>query len=152
PPGAVRVASRLLAAHDFDPLSDRDLLGRFTSGDEGAFAALLRRHSDMVLGVARRVLRDSQEAEDVAQATFLVLARKARSPLWGRSVANWLHVVAHRLALKACAALRRRPSAPAPNRVAHDLLDEISARELCSVVDEELTRLPDRYRAPVVLC
>ena len=71
--------------------SDRDLLRRFSAGrDEGAFAALLDRHGPLVLRVARRVLGNEADAEDVFQATFLVLARKAGDVAWRDSVATWV--------------------------------------------------------------
>src|SRR5262249_51282071 len=90
--------------------SDAECLGRFAHcQDEAAFATLVRRHGPMVLGVCRRVLHDHHAAEDVFQATFLVLARKARSISKHGSVASWLHGVAHRLALKSKAdAIRRQ--------------------------------------------
>jgi len=91
-------------------LSDRDLLERFANcREEAAFAALVRRHGPLVLHVCRRLLRQEQDAEDVFQAAFFVLAKKAKSVRWHGSVAPWLHAVAHRLALKARSeAVRRR--------------------------------------------
>src|SRR3712207_3694597 len=78
-----------------DGLSDRELLARFAAGrDEAAFAALLRRHGPMVLRVGRRVLLNGHDAEDVFQATFLALARRAGSRGWQESIANWLYLVA----------------------------------------------------------
>src|SRR5436190_6566697 len=88
--------------------SDRQLLQRFTGArDEAAFAALVRRHGPMVLGVCRRVLRDPHEAEDAFQAAFVVLIQKAPSVAPAERVGNWLHGVAYRTAL-AARALRRR--------------------------------------------
>ncbi len=134
--------------------SDRDLLRRFSAQqDEQAFAALLERHGPLVLRVARRVLGNEADAEDVFQATFLVLARKAASVAWRDSVANWLYGVAHRLALnaKASAGRRRRHEAGAPPRAAAPA-DEITLREAQAILHEELARLPTRYRAPLVHC
>ncbi|HZY85561.1 MAG TPA: sigma-70 family RNA polymerase sigma factor, partial [Gemmataceae bacterium] len=134
--------------------SDRDLLRRFSARrDEAAFAALLERHGPLVLRVARRVLGNEADAEDVFQATFLVLARKAAAVAWRDSVATWLYGVAHRLALNARAAAerRRRHEAVAPPRAAAPA-DEITLREAQAVLHEELARLPARYRAPLVHC
>src|SRR5260370_25497190 len=83
-------------------LSDRELLRRFaTQQDQTAFTILVRRHGPMVLRVAQSILHQLQDAEDVFQATFLILARKSASRRWKESVAQWLHRVAYHLALKA---------------------------------------------------
>jgi RNA polymerase sigma factor (sigma-70 family) len=137
--------------------TDRQLLQRFAAGrDEAAFAALVRRHGPMVLGVCRRLLGNAADADDAFQATFLVLARKAASPRWHDSVGGWLHQVARRVAREARErAARRRsreravaalPDVPAPEAAA------AAARELGAALDEELERLPDRYRGPLLLC
>src|SRR5439155_1694579 len=89
--------------------SDRELLRRFRdSQDQAAFAALVRRHGPLVLGVCRRFLQNLQDAEDACQATFLVLARKAGSNRWQPSVANWLYVTARKVARNARVAAERR--------------------------------------------
>src|SRR6478752_900210 len=84
------------------PPTDRDLIRRFAADrDEAAFEALFRRHGPMVLAAARRVLGNAHDAEDVCQATFLLLAKKAGTEKWRPSVAPWLHRTAHLMALKA---------------------------------------------------
>lgn len=138
-----------------DNLSDRQLLERFALGqEEHAFTVLVRRHGPLVLGVCRRILGQAEDAEDAFQATFLVLARKAGRVRWRESASNWLYEVAHRVALKAKTERTRRlmqereaMNVPKPLPV-----PESACRELCSVLDEELKRLPERFRAPFLLC
>jgi RNA polymerase sigma factor (sigma-70 family) len=141
------------------PASDDELLARFVrQRDEGAFAELVRRHGPMVLGVCRRILRDADAAEDACQAAFLVLFRKAASLRSGTSLGAWLHGVARRLALQCLRAERRRRCREAkgtpPGHALEqpDPLDEVSARELLRALDEELERLAERYRLPLILC
>src|SRR5262249_6349111 len=133
---------------------DDELLRRFARArDEAAFAELVRRHGTLVLGVARRVLGEHHAAEDVLQASFLLLARKAWRVRWRRSVAPWLHATAYRLAGEA-----RRPRAPQPVlqsiEVASDAGPErpLLWEEVRSAIDEELSRLSTPLRTPLVLC
>jgi RNA polymerase sigma factor (sigma-70 family) len=134
-------------------LSDEHLLERFVrSQDQAAFAALVQRHGPMVLGVCRRLLHDAHEAEDAFQATFLVLVHKAGSISTPESLGPWLHGVAYRTAARARQAARHR----AREREATAMPDgdpavELVWRELCQVLDEELGRLAQKYRAPLVL-
>jgi RNA polymerase sigma factor (sigma-70 family) len=151
----VRHVRRLVGAAPGRDTTDRELLRRFAAHhDEAAFEALLLRHGPMVLRVCRRVLPNAADAEDVFQATFLVLARKAPSEFWHDSVANWLYGVAQRLAHKARESAVRRSAREARHAVrsAADPLEEITGRELLGALDEELLRLPDKYREPLVLC
>src|SRR5437763_200444 len=98
----LRHIRELVHADGTGNLSDPELLARFTSsGDEAAFTALVRRHGGMVLGVCRRVLGNHADAEDAFQATFLVLANKARAIARHQSLPGWLYQVAYRVALKA---------------------------------------------------
>jgi RNA polymerase sigma factor (sigma-70 family) len=136
-------------------LKDRQLLERFArQHDEDAFAELVRRHGPLVHGVCRRVLGHDQDAEDSFQATFLVLARKAGSVRWQDSVHGWLYGVAHQMAKKAKRArLRRRVREIEARRASHPSPSPHAAmRELSAVLDEELRRLPARYREPLLLC
>jgi RNA polymerase sigma factor (sigma-70 family) len=134
--------------------TDRHLLGCFaTRQDEQAFAALVRRHGAMVLGVCRRVLGHAQDAEDAFQATFLVLAQKAGSARWQESVGPWLHAAAYRIALRArTSAVRRRAREQALRIAKPGTMPRASEWALGSILDEELQHLPEKYRAPLVLC
>jgi RNA polymerase sigma factor (sigma-70 family) len=144
-----------LAAPRGGDVTDGVLLARFRAGrDEAAFAALVRRHGAMVLGVCRRVLGNADDAEDAFQATFLALARKAAAVRAGESVGGWLYRVAYHAALKARqrAAKRRCREGHAAARQPADPLQEITGRELLALLDEEVQRLPQRCRTPLVLC
>jgi RNA polymerase sigma factor (sigma-70 family) len=135
--------------------TDGELLERFAHHqDEPAFAALVRRHGPMVLGVCRRVLHDEHDADDAFQATFLVLARQAGCIRKAESVASWLYGVAYRIALRsrAQAARRRKVEGQAVAMAEHDPQAELAWRELRRVLDEELHRLPAKYHAPLILC
>src|SRR5262245_9041348 len=138
--------------------SDAELVRRFAEDrDEAAFARLVRRHGAMVLGVCRRVLRDWHAAEDAFQAAFLVLARKASSIRKQASVSSWLHSVARRLAIRAKQAAARREErerhlAALPPTSRDASAADASWRDIAALLDEELARLPDKYRAPLVLC
>ena len=135
--------------------TDRDLLRRFARDqDEAAFAALVKRHGPMVHGVCRRVLGNPADADDACQAVFLVLARKAGSSRWRPSVASWLYATARQVALNARTARARRlkHEGRANPKPSANPLAEITGEELLAILDEELGKLPERYRAPVVLC
>jgi RNA polymerase sigma factor (sigma-70 family) len=136
-------------------LTDAQLLGYFLERrDEAAFAALVYRHGPMVWGVCRRLLRNHHEAEDAFQATFLVLVHKAASVVPRQMVGNWLYGVARQTAVRARAAAAKRRfrerqtmAMSEPTTEVPDLWDDLEP-----LLDEELSRLPDKYRAPVVLC
>jgi RNA polymerase sigma factor (sigma-70 family) len=135
--------------------SDRELLASFAETRDGdAFAALVRRHGPMVLGLARRVVGDCQLGEDLFQATFLVLARKAHTIRRPEALPAWLHGVAFRLALRAkkYRIRRREREAQARPLASSDPLDELSGRELLAILDQELNKLSDVYRLPLILC
>src|SRR5262245_54627125 len=144
----------MLADRPLDLASDADLLRAFVmSRDERAFAILVHRHGPLVLAAARRGTGNPADADDVFQATFLLLARNAAAIRNRAGVAGWLHGVTSRMARTARrAALRRRTheaKALAPVPSAHS---DLSWREVQTLFEEELSRLPDRYRMPFVLC
>jgi RNA polymerase sigma factor (sigma-70 family) len=138
-----------------DALPDRDLLDRFVAhADQDAFTALVERHGPMVLCLCRRVLGHAHDAEDACQAAFLVLARKAASIRKKDALASWLHGVAFHAASNLRRDTARHRDRPVPHRQAPpaDPAGEVTWREVKEALDEELARLPERYRAPLVLC
>ncbi|HWG47813.1 MAG TPA: sigma-70 family RNA polymerase sigma factor [Gemmataceae bacterium] len=146
---------RVIARNNGESLSDAQLLAHFlTRRDEVAFETLVRRHGAMVLGVCHRVLRNADDAEDAFQATFLVLVRKAASITKRATVGGWLYGVAYKTALKARAAgeRRRRKERQASAMARRETPQEDFGGELHELLDEELNRLPDKYRVPIVLC
>src|SRR5581483_5061521 len=148
------VANRLRTDCRLAPATDAELLARFAAArDEGAFAELVARHAGLVRGTARRALRDPHAAEDVYQATFLVLARKAGSVRWGATVGPWLHATAVRLARKAASRSTPAP-AVATDRPAERVDPAAAAAwgEVCRALDEEVAALPEVLRGPLVLC
>src|SRR5262249_37642450 len=143
-----------LAARDNRGPTDGELLAAFlVREEEAAFEALVHRHGPMVLAVCRRVLGNLHEAEDAFQATFLVLLRKARSIGRPEQLSNWLHGVAYRTALKARGRNMRWCPPPAPRREAsqEEPDAELLRQELSQMLDDELTRLPTKYRLPILL-
>jgi RNA polymerase sigma factor (sigma-70 family) len=146
---------RMAAPSEARGLTDAQLLQCFAAqGEETAFAALLHRHGRLVWSVCRRVLANEQDAEDVFQAAFLVLARRAPSIRKGESVASWLYGVAYRIAMKANKKLsnRQKYEARAKPRPGQGPTAELMCRELQALLDEELLQLPEKYRAPFILC
>jgi RNA polymerase sigma factor (sigma-70 family) len=154
---ALRQLDELFNVGTIGGLTDGELLDRFTSCDdeaaELAFAALVERHGPMVLRVCQSVLRQRHDAEDAFQATFLILVRNAASIRKQNSVVSWLHGVAVRTALcqKGAAVRRRRHEQSAGERPVA-FVDQLDQEELSAVLHEELDRLPQKYRAPIVLC
>src|SRR5262249_21297849 len=140
------------------PAADAELLGRFARRrDEEAFAELVSRHGPMVLNTCRRVLGNAHDAEDAFQSTFLVLARRAGALRRPAALAGWQQRGASPVALAARRAGRRRPERAGlgeaePPAAAPDPLAELTARDLLLALEEEVQRLPQTYRMPVVLC
>src|SRR5579872_6354328 len=136
-------------------ITDGQLLESFVANhDAAAFETLVRRHGRMVQGVCLRVLRNQHDAEDAFQATFLVLAHKAARVIPREMVGNWLYGVAHTTALraKAKAAQRLRRERQVANMRESNDTGAGEWDDLQVLLDEELTKLPDKYRLPVVLC
>ena len=134
---------------------DGDLLSRFIERRDGiAWDALVRRHGPMVWGVCRRILNHTQDAEDAFQATFVVLVRRAASVNPRSGVGNWLYGVARQTAVKAKAMAVRRGVREKQVSVFPEIgvVEPDPADDLRLLLDRELGRLPDKYRAPIVLC
>jgi RNA polymerase sigma factor (sigma-70 family) len=142
------------------PRSDGDLLARFTiDSDPEAFAALVQRYQAMVMNVCRRLLGNSADADDAFQATFFLLARKARSIRKRDSVGSWLHGVAHRLSHQMLSKMSTRLRCEGKIRQAaqsvasaDDPVRLASLRELSVILDDELRNLPAVCRAALVAC
>jgi RNA polymerase sigma factor (sigma-70 family) len=153
--GMIQRLHSLLAHADSDERSDGELLCRFAGqADADAFAVIVRRHGPMVLGVCRRLLHNSADADDAFQATFAVLIRKAASLSRPQQLAGWLFQVAYRTARRARAARLRRQARQIP---LHEIpveapIADVVWRELKPIFDEEVNRLPEKLRLPVVLC
>ena len=158
----VRQMQSLLNGGTVGGLSDAQLLERFLERrdevSELAFAVLVERHGPMVLGVCRRIVRDPHDADDAFQATFLVLARRARSIHVEGSLGRWLFGVATRVATKAraydhrrrlreCTGIERLDRAGPPAGPS-----ELDRAELSALIARELAALPARFQAPVLLC
>ncbi len=151
--------------------SDAILIERFSrGGDEAAFVALVKRHGPSVERICRRFLHNEQDVEDVFQATFLTLARKAAAISWQESISAWLDAVASRLAMHARSGAARQRVRETPITVLtasetdyngrfpenyHPLVGpsrEVDRGDLRRILDDELRNLPEKYRAPVILC
>jgi RNA polymerase sigma factor (sigma-70 family) len=153
--GVIQHLRRAVFLRDGAGQTDGQLLEDYISRrEEAAFAALVRRHGPMVWGVCRRVLRNFHGAEDAFQATFLVLVRKAAFIVPREMVPNWLYGVAYQTALKAKATAAKRSARerqvidmPEP-----ELVEQNSSHDLQLLVDQELSRLPDKYRVVILLC
>src|SRR5262245_21002303 len=154
PPRLCRILGAAAPSGDVPP--DAELLRRYAATrDAAAFELLVRRHADAVWSACARVLRNDTDADDAFQATFLVLARKAAT-VRGACAGGWLHRVAVTVAMKLRASALHEPAALADELLERPThtgpLPEPERDELAAVVHEELTRLPERYRLPLVLC
>jgi RNA polymerase sigma factor (sigma-70 family) len=151
----LRHIRKLAVARSMSKAPDHELLDRFVRRkDQEAFEVLVQRHGPMVWHVCWRVLYDWHSAEDAFQAAFLVLARKAATIRRREALAGWLYGVAYRVTARARvdAVRTRGRERELPAEFASDSTFDVSWREACTVLDEELRRLPERYRAPLLLC
>jgi len=151
----VRYLRRVARPHAPSDVTDGQLLRAFLADRaEDAFEMLVRRHGGMILGVCRRVLDNVHDAEDAFQATFLVLARKAASVVPREQVGNWLHGVALRTALEARARrARRRAREVQVKDMPHPTVSAaVNWDALHRLLDQELSRLPAKYRSSIILC
>jgi len=143
------------AQQDASP-TDQQLLQQYLdSRDEAAFGELVRRHELSVLKACRQVLRSAVDVDDAFQATFLVLLRRARQIRWQPSLKSWLVAVAHRIAVRLAISqqrTQRREKNVIPATSTTTPLADVSWQEACSVLHEELNRLPDSFRLPLLLC
>ncbi len=153
--GLVGQIGRLFERGTVAGLPEGQILQRYAvHRDDAAFEALVGRHGSTVLGVCRRLLRDPNDVEDAFQATFVILVRKAGGLRDQEALGPWLHGVAYRVAsrARADAARRRRRESPDERAMALALAPAPSREELRRLLDEEILRLPDKLRLPVVLC
>jgi RNA polymerase sigma factor (sigma-70 family) len=133
--------------------ADRTLLARYASAkDAGAFAELLRRHGPLVLGVCRRMLGCTHDAEDAFQATFLVLVRSGGSVRKPDALSAWLYGTAVRMCRRVLRKRRGQRLVAARAGASEDLLAELAWKEVCGLLDEEVGRLPAFLRDPLLLC
>jgi RNA polymerase sigma factor (sigma-70 family) len=135
--------------------TDGELLQSFvTSNDQAAFASLVKRHGPLVFAVCKRVLGNVEDAEDAFQAAFVVLARNAAKLPRRCSLSTWLHGVAFKISLNArrLASRRRRHERQAQTMVSTNPAWDAAWREVQLFLDEEVQRLPEKYREPFILC
>src|SRR5262245_17052694 len=146
---------RMVGLQQLRQMPDRELLAQFAGqGNEVAFRVLMDRYSPLVLRVCKRVLGNDHDAEDAYQAVFLILTSKAGSRHWPESVAGWLHGVAVHVACKARRAAQRRRlhESQTQEKKSSDPLTDVSMREAYGLLEEELARLPEKYRIPLIQC
>lgn len=151
-PTDLQQAIHLLAANIHDRRTDAALIAAFLLDlDQDAFTELVRRHGSMVLGVCRRFLGQTSDAEDAFQATFLVLIRRARQTAWRHSLGPWLYGVASRVARKARARRFLSPKQASEMAIEPTIIAP-TPDDFAAVLDEELAALPEIYRLPLLLC
>jgi RNA polymerase sigma factor (sigma-70 family) len=149
----VRQLRQTADARPSDRSSDTELLQRFQQHrDPDALETIVRRYGSRVLSACRKVLAGEADVEDAFQATFVILFQHAHSIRQGQALGGWLSCVAHRVALKALANATRRQRVEQCQRPAASETPDLSWREACAILHEELDQLPDQYRLPLILC
>ena len=149
----IQAVRKFARSEPADVLNDGQLLTRFLKDrDETSFQALVQRHGPSVLSLCRRMLGDAHLAEDAFQATFLVLARRAGAITRHESLGSWLYGVAYRVALKARQGASRRQIREQSYSSMFEPSEEKNDPEMSEVLEQELQRLPEKYRAPLLLC
>jgi polysaccharide export outer membrane protein len=147
---------RMAALEQLRQMPDRELLGRFVGEhDETAFRVLMDRHGSMVLRVCKRILGNDHDAEDAFQATFVVLTSEAGARRYPESVPAWLHGVAVRIAgnaRRAAQCRRLHEHQALEKKASADPLTDLSMREAYSLLEQELARLSEKYRIPLIQC
>lgn len=150
-----QVVHRALARYGQVGHSDGDLLDRFVrDADSDAFTELVERYAPLVWTACRRVCADDHRAEDAFQATFIALARQAKTIRRAESLPAWLHGVARRIAWRHVRSAARQPATSIPNvaSVAPSPADQASCQELMEAVEAEVSQLPEKYRSAILLC
>src|SRR5262245_45380464 len=145
----VRTLRRTTESSALDDLSDAELLTRYQSSrDEAAFAVIVRRHGPLVIAAARQLLTDPADVDDAFQAAWLMFVRESKSIRAGAALSGWLYRLAYRIAVR----LRQRQDKRRELGEARADEPDLSWREACGILHEELDRLPDKFRLPLVLC
>src|SRR5262245_58282117 len=144
--GTLRRSTEALA---FDDLTDAELLARYqATRDESAFAIIVKRHGPLVIAAARQLLTDAADVDDAFQAAWLMFVRESKSIRDGAALSGWLYRVTYRIAIR----LKQRQDRRRELGEAGADEPDLSWREACAVLHEELDRLPDKFRLPLVLC
>src|SRR5262245_57254828 len=150
-PEALRQLRQFIHARAAAERPDAELIARLAVGhDTAAFEAVLRRHGELVLGACQRQLTAPEDVEDAFQATFLVLLRSAGRVRAAASLAPWLYGVALRVARHLRQQRRRQPAGVLADVAV--VPEDVARRDLCRAIDEEVQRLPEKYRVAVLLC
>lgn len=136
--------------------TDKQLLEQFLDGNQDAFARIVKRHAAMVRGVCHRILQNASDSDDAFQATFFILASRAKTIAWQDSIGGWLHQVARRVSVRLRSNLGRRrvaetDAAKEKQSTFFNPLGNEVLRELGEILDREIGQLPDQFREVILL-